>query len=161
MNSHFCEISSLSTILYLWLLVNSDLNVRVWALEPVSFLLNTAVVSVLSMSGVQSDPSSVRADSAPGLTEGLHFESHSSPSVVREMCGFGHSVLSLTCIQLCFKLPVTHSSWQELILGSSCSVDQNYPGKWGQSGETQHFPPRLLIIWFPSYCSSVSIRVHS
>lgn len=61
---------------YLWLLANPDLNVRVWAFEPVCPLLNTCCHLRL----VQSDTSSVCADSAPGLTEGLYFERHSSPS---------------------------------------------------------------------------------
>lgn len=82
------------------------------------------------------------------------------PFFLSERCvSLATLVLSLSCIQPCFKLPVTHSSWQELILGSSCSANQKYrhPGKWGQSGQTQHFAPRLLIICFPFYCSSISI----
>lgn len=144
-------------MLFLWLLANPDLNVRVWAFEPVSPLLN---ISVLSMSHVSRVTLAVSVRILLLGWQRVCILRVTLPFFLSERCvALATLVLSLSCIQPCFKLPVTHSSWQELILGSSCSANQKYrhPGKWGQSGQTQHFPPRLLIICFPFYCSSISI----
>lgn len=114
-------------MLYLWLLANPDPNVRfgLWACKS-PFEHSPPSPSCLCHVCPEWHQQCL-CSFCSWADGGFVFWESFFPFLLSERCvALITLVPSLSCTQLCFKLPVTHSSWQELILGSSCSVNPKY-----------------------------------